>query len=397
MQIIADLHMHGKYSRATSKDLTFENIEKYARVKGLSLVGTGDFTHPKWREEIGTKLRDDNNGIYYTQTKFPFLLQTEISLIYTWNGKGRRIHNLVLAPSLEVVDQITESLKKRGRVDYDGRPIFKIPCPEFVEMLRSISPDIEVIPAHAWTPWFGVFGANGGFDSLKECFEDKEKHIHAIETGISSNPAMNWRIPELDNRAMVSFSDSHSYWPWRMGREATIFDVKQLTYKAILQSLRNNEITATIETDPAYGKYHVDGHRACNIRFEPKESRNHNNTCPQCKKKLTIGVLHRIEQLAQREEGYKPEHAKPFYTLLPLHEIIAHVSKKGLGTKYVQQEADKLLALGAELDVLMHVPIETMEKITAPQIAKALALNRCVQIKMLPGYDGVYGTPVFSE
>lgn len=398
MHIIADFHMHGKYSRATSKDLVFENIEKYARLKGLSLVGTGDFTHPKWKEEIGTKLEQKKtSGIYYTKTGFPFLLQTEISLIYTQNGKGRRIHNLVLAPSLDVVDQITEALKKRGRVDYDGRPIFKIPCPEFVEMMRSISQDIEVIPAHAWTPHFGVLGSGSGFDSLKECFEDQEKHIHAIETGISSTPAMNWRIPELDNRTIVSFSDSHSYWPWRMGREATIFELKELTYKAILQSIRNNEITATIETDPAYGKYHADGHRACDIRFEPQESKNHHDICPKCKKKLTIGVLHRIEQLAQREEGYTPKNAKPFSTLLPLHEVIAHVVKKRLGTLAVQQEADKLLQLGSELDVLLYTPLNDIEKATSPRITKAIAANRIGQVTMLPGYDGVYGTPVFHE
>lgn len=398
MHIIADLHMHGKYSRATSKNLTFENIEKYARLKGLSLVGTGDFTHPKWREEIEKKLTEkEGTNMYYTQTDFPFLLQTEISLIYTANGKGRRIHNLVLAPSLEIVDQITDALKKRGRVDYDGRPIFKIPCPEFVEILRSISEDIEIIPAHAWTPHFGVFGSGSGFDSLKDCFENQEKHIHAIETGISSTPAMNWRIPELDNRTIVSFSDSHSYWPWRMGREATLFDIKELTYKAILQSIRNNEITGTIETDPAYGKYHIDGHRACDVRFEPMESKKHNGVCPRCKKKLTIGVLHRIEQLAQREEGYKPKNAKPFYTLLPLHEVIAHVLKKGLGTLTVQQEADKFLQFGSELDALLHTPLEEIEKITNPRIAQAISINRIGQVKMVPGYDGVYGTPVFPD
>ncbi len=397
MRIIADMHMHGKYSRATSKNLTFENIERYARLKGLSLVGTGDFTHPKWREEIGNKLTDDENGIYYTKNKFPFLLQTEISLIYTANDNGRRIHNLVLAPSLEVVDQITESLKKRGRVDYDGRPIFGIPCPEFVEMMHSISHDIEVIPAHAWTPWFGVFGSESGFDSLKECFEEEVKHVHAIETGISSNPAMNWRIPELDNYTIMSSSDSHSYWPWRLGREATIFEVKQLSYKAILQSIRNNEILGTIETDPAYGKYHVDGHRACGVRLEPKQSRELNNICPKCRKGLTIGVLHRVEELAKREEGYKPKNAKPFHTLLPLHEVISNVLNKGLSSKIVQEHAASLLKLGSELDILLNIPLEAIEKATSPPVAKAIALNRSGNVPMLPGYDGEYGIPIFSE
>ncbi|MBI4440941.1 DNA helicase UvrD [Candidatus Woesearchaeota archaeon] len=394
--IIADLHMHGKYSRATSKDLVFESIERYAKLKGLSLVGTGDFTHPKWREEIGNKLHDDGRGILTTNTGFPFLLQTEISLIYKWNGRGRKIHNVVLAPSLDVVDQITEALLKRGRVDYDGRPIFGIPCPEFVEMMHSISKDIEVIPAHAWTPWFGVFGSESGFDSLKECFEDQAKNIHAIETGISSTPAMNWRIPELDEYSLVSFSDSHSYWPWRMGREATLFDCK-MTYKAIVQAIRNREIMGTIETDPAYGKYHIDGHRACDVRLQPAQSRELKKICPKCKKGLTIGVLHRIEELATREDGYKPRDAKPFYTLLPLHEVIANVLQKGLGTKAVQGEATKLLGLGSELNILMHTPLDEIEKHTTPAIAQAVAMNRLGKVPMLPGYDGEYGIPLFTN
>ncbi len=388
--------MHGKYSRATSKNLVFENIEKYARLKGLSLVGTGDFTHPKWREEIGTKLSDDGKGIYRTKTGFPFLLQTEISLIYKWNGKGRRVHTIVLAPSLDVVDQITEALLKRGRVDYDGRPIFGIPCTEFVEMMHSISPDIEVIPAHAWTPWFGVFGSESGFDSLKECFEEQVKHVHAIETGISSTPAMNWRIKELDDYALVSFSDSHSYWPWRMGREATLFEMKEITYKAVLQSIRNNDIIGTIETDPAYGKYHLDGHRACDVRLLPSQSKELKKICPKCKKGLTIGVLHRIEELAEREEGYKPKNTKQFYTLLPLHEVIANVVDKGLATRAVQEQADALLTLGSELDVLLHISLESIEKV-APKLVRAIALNRAGNVPMLPGYDGEYGIPIFSE
>ncbi|MBW3013885.1 endonuclease Q family protein, partial [Candidatus Woesearchaeota archaeon] len=285
MEYIADLHIHSRHSRATSTSLDLKNLEKYAKIKGVNLLGTGDFTHPKWIEELreGLTETEAGSGVYQTKTGFPFVFQTELSLIYTQDGKGRKVHNVVLSPSIEVAEQITEALKKRGRVDYDGRPIFGIPCPEFVEMMKQISKDIEVIPAHVWTPHFGALGASSGFNSIKECFLDTEKHINAIETGLSSDPAMNWRISSLDRYTLVSFSDLHSFWPWRLGREATVFNFNKLTYQNILKAIKEKTgLLKTIEFWPHEGKYHFDGHRNCNVCLDPAESIKLNNKCPKC-------------------------------------------------------------------------------------------------------------------
>ncbi len=775
MNIIADLHIHGKYSRGCSIDLNIASLEKYAKIKGLNLLGTGDFTHPKWLKEIENGLTEEN-GILTTEKGFPFLLQTEISLIYTQDNKGRRVHNIVLAPSLEVVKQINEELSKKGRLDYDGRPIFNIPCPEFVEMLRQISEDTEVIPAHCllgeeqihidysfkriedvkegelvythnnrwkkvtkkfvrsysgkiykirpwyfteglkttsehpffvtrgykcswikglcksscskiqtckdlrfedytsewipasslkpgdfiiyprfgnsdnnkkkidkysitphlcrligyylaeghlirdegvslsfgkeedtyiedvksiikeifnkhefkidrrkgndiivyskelnnffgnfynskikkahtkvlpnfmlelpldlqaevlrgwyrgdsgytvsrelmnqmkviclrlgiipsiridtvekyekrgkhfinnrkitarhdlyslarlsffedkfnllnekefkkfktkmwrkhgwidknyvyipirkieveeysgkvynleveednsytsefccvhncWTPWFSIFGSNSGFNSVEEAFQDQAKHIHALETGLSSDPLMNWRLSKLDKYNLVSFSDSHSYWPWRIGREATIFDIKELIYKNVLKAIRTGEgLTGTVDVDPNFGKYHLTGHRACGICLEPKESIKLNNICPKCKSKLTVGVLQRVEELADRPNGFKPKNAKEFKILIPLSEVLAQVMKKGVATQAVWKEYNTLVNnFGSEFEVLLNVPTEDLKKFTNETITGAIIKNRENNIKIEPGYDGVYGKLKFNE
>ena len=395
MTIIADLHIHGKYSRATSKDLTLPKLEKYAKIKGVSLLGTGDFTHPQWIEHLKESLIRKENEIYYTKTNFPFMLTTEISLVYTQDNKGRRVHNLVLAPSFEVVSQITEWLKTKGRVDYDGRPIFKIPCPEFVESLRSISKDIEVIPAHIWTPWFGLLGSNSGFNSVQEAFHDQTKYIHALETGLSSDPIMNWRLSQLDKYSLVSFSDLHSFWPHKIGREATIFDCK-LSYDSIIKSLHTKErLAGTIEVDPAYGKYHIDGHRNCNVALKPDESVKLNNICPKCNKGLTIGVEHRIEELADRPYGFKPADAKTYHTLIPLSEIISAIMGRGIMTKSVVQEYNKISKIGPEFKILLHTSREKLIRYTDIKIADAIIRYRNGEVKIEPGYDGVYGKPLF--
>jgi len=397
MEIIADLHLHGRYSRGTSKQLSIDNMEQYSRLKGTNLLGTGDFTHPEWIKELKSKLTTEEDGIYKTKSGFSFMLTTEISLIYTQNKKGRRIHNVVLAPNFEVVDQITDWLLTKGRVDYDGRPIFGMDCMEFVEGLRNISTDIEVIPAHIWTPWFSLFGSNSGFDTVKEAFGDQTKHINALETGLSSDPAMNWRLSQLDKYLLVSFSDAHSYWPWRMGREATVFDTK-LTYKDILNAIRNKQhVTSTIEVDPGYGKYHLDGHRNCNICMEPVKALKVKNICPKCKKPLTIGVLHRIEELADRPEGYVPRQHIPFKSLIPLSEILAALLKTSVATKKVWAEFYKLVTKErSELDVLLRTPKQELEKLTDQKIAEAIIEIREGKIKVKPGYDGVYGVPTFA-
>ncbi len=773
MRVISDLHIHGRFSRACSKDITIPNLEKYARVKGVNLLGTGDFTHPLWLKELKGNLEDDGNGILKTKSGFNFVLQTEISLIYSQGGKGRRIHNIVLAPNLEVVSQINDALCKRGRLDYDGRPIFNIPCPEFVDMMMKISKDIEIVPAHClpeeslihtnksfkkildiqpgdkvythnnqwqkvtklfnrpfsgklfyirpwyftqglkttsehpfyaikgykcswikglckkscsklsecknrrferylrewipaselkngdflvyprfnktvsikkikdikvtsslcrligyylaegytireegigfsfnkdekeyikevvclikkifnkkefkidqrkgtdlifyskqlnsffsyfynleekranskalppcmleisldkqieilrgwyrgdkgytvsrelinqmkiiclrlgiipnilkdstenyekrgkhfikgrkikanydlysfnnlsffedkfgllkekefkkfktkmsrrhgwidkdyaylpirkieteyykgnvynlevekdnsyvsefccvhncWTPWFALFGSNSGFDSLKECFQDQTKNIHAIETGLSSDPPMNWRLSQLDNISVLSFSDSHSFWPWRIGREATIFDL-DLSYKSLLKAIRTGEgLSATVDVDPNFGKYHLTGHRLCNVKLTPKESLKLDNICPKCGKPLTVGVLQRVDQLADRPEGFKPKNAKPFYSVIPLSEILATILGKAVSTKVVWGEYNKLISsFGSEFNVLLHASFDDLKKVTSEKIADVLIKNRNHEISISAGYDGVYGEPIIG-
>ena len=401
MKIISDLHIHSSYSRACSKDLNFENLEKYARIKGVGLLGTGDFTHPKWIEEIKSKLKEDENGILTTSSGFPFVLQTEISLAYTQGGKGRRIHYILMAPGMEIVSQITEFLLKKGRVDYDGRPIFGFSSIELVEKMNEISPDIEVIPAHAWTPWFGIFGSESGFDSLAEFFGEKAKHIHAIETGMSSDPAMNWRIKELDKITLVSNSDCHSYWPWRMGREANVLELKELTYNNIIAAIRQKKgFAETIEVDPGYGKYHFDGHRLCGVVMSPQESAQHRNICPKCGKKMTIGVLNRVEQLAdpERPEGFAPEGRIPFKSLIPMSEIIAELNGIPVASKKTWQVYNALIErFGNEFNVLLDAEELELKKVVDEKLAAAIMKNRVGEIKVNPGYDGEYGKPILDS
>ncbi|UZE93607.1 MAG: hypothetical protein IB618_02420 [Candidatus Pacearchaeota archaeon] len=762
MQTIADLHIHSRFSRATSHELSIPNLEKWAKIKGVNLLGTSDFTHPLWLQEIKQYLEEQDTGILKTANGFPFILQTEISLMYTQGNKGRRVHIVILAPNLEIVEQINSYLGKKGRLDYDGRPIFGMPLPEVTEALKSISQDIEVIPAHIWTPWFGVLGSKSGFDSFEEAFEDQVKHIYALETGLScydektevltnngwkkfpqvkktnkictlniknnkiefqkprkiftykhkgkmyrlktkrvdllvtpnhklliskcdfrkppnfflkeaeflfnkskrfkkdgiwigknikyftlptvkikhgsrhykgfrvkkekhipikpwlkffgfwmaegwttkgkngdynvclansntdllfemkkilesfgysiyqgnnvirvrdyqlfhylkqfgksynkfipleikslskelleiffeyyikgdghiygrnrkglsattistrlrddlqeialkmgisayyklhlkkgtpitslphaklksyrqsedswviyfirknthtvlpsivkkynykeswvnydgfvyclevpnhiiyirrngipvwcgnSDPEMNWRLSILDKYTITSFSDLHSFWPWRLGREATIFDLPKLTYKNIIKAIRTKEgYKGTIEVNPAYGKYHFDGHRTCNFSCSPKEAiEKYHNICPICKKPLTIGVEHRVEELADRKKGYKPKEAVKFYTLLPLHEILSKLLNSAMSTKKVWAEYNKLIdKFKDEYNILLNVPVEDLRKITTDKIASAILKNRGEKIKVKPGFDGQYGEAIIE-
>ncbi len=400
MEFIADMHIHSKYSRACSKDLTIPNLEKWARVKGVNLLGTGDFTHPKWIQELKADLTETekDSGFFQTKTGFNFILQTEISLIYTHNNKGRKIHNLIFAPSFQAVDEITKFLLTRGRVDYDGRPIFKIPCPELVEKMKAIDERIQVIPAHAWTPWFGLYGANGGFDSIKDAFQDQIKNVHAIETGLSSDPEMNWRLKELDNINLVSFSDTHSFWPWRLGREATVLNIEP-TFNALAKALETgNGLKETIEVNPNLGKYHMTGHRVCNVSFHPDEAKKLNDVCPKCGNKLTVGVDQRIEQLADRPLGYKPENAKPFRSLIPVSELLAQFHRKAVATKKIWEEYRKLVTeKQSEYDVLLRMPIDEIAKATSAEFAEIMERNRAGKINVKGGYDGVYGVPLLDD
>ncbi|MBT4165613.1 DNA helicase UvrD [archaeon] len=403
--IIADLHIHSKFSRACSKELNIPNLVKWARIKGVNLLGTGDFTHHEWLKELKQHLKEENGIHYYQdeQGKFPFILTHEISLIYTQEDKGRRVHLLYLAPNFETVDKINQYLDTKGRRDYDGRPIFKISCRDFSAKMQEINPDIEIIPAHIWTPYFGVFGSKGGFNTLQEAFQDQTKNIHAIETGISSDPNMNLKIKELreNNISIVSFSDLHSFWPWRLGREATIFhkpeENQPLTYKTIINQIRNNTFIGTIETDPAYGKYHFDGHEKCNFSSSSEQTKTLNNICPKCNKPLIIGVDSRVKELSQEDENFQDD--KKFYTLLPLHEIISLAVGKGMNTKTCWTIYDKLIEnFQTEFNILLKTPKEQLLQTTNNQhLTDLIIKNRNGQIKVKPGYDGVYGEAVLDE
>ncbi len=400
MRVVTDLHIHSRFARACSKQITIPNLEKYARLKGLGLLGTGDFQHPKWQQELKQELTEiPGTGVYQTKTGYPFVYQTEISLVYTDGGKGRRVHHLVLAPSREVADQITEALGKKGRLDYDGRPIFGMSSAAFVEMLRSISPDIEVIPAHAWTPWFGVFGDKSGYDALQDCFHDQTKHVHAIETGLSSDPGMNWRLSQLNDIQLVSFSDMHSFWPWRIGREATVLDLKDVTYKNILHAIRTGEgLAETLEFFPEEGKYHYDGHRNCDVVLSPQEALALKKLCPKCTQPLTIGVAHRVEKLADKPEGTKHAKSRPYRNLIPLAELIAQaIGSPVASQKMFKAYYDVVAKFGNEFAVLLDASEEELRKATDEKIVNLIMRNRTQQIRWRPGYDGEYGHPIFDE
>jgi len=400
--IIVDLHIHSRFSRATSKNITLQNLVKYSRMKGLSLIGTGDISHEKWLAEIRANLKEkEGTGVYYFKSEdgfeFPFILSGEISLVFTSGGKGRRVHLVYLVPNLEVNDKINKYLDSLGRRDYDGRPIFSVSCENFVKTLMDIDSRIEVIPAHIWTPWFGVFGSKSGFDSLKEAFGSQYENIHAIETGMSSDPEMNWKIKELEDKAIVSFSDSHSFWPWRLGREATILtklNGKILSYDFIIHQIRNKTFKSTIETDPGYGIYHWDGHRDCNFSCPPKKTKELDGKCPVCGKPLTIGVEYRVEQMTNNRGV--PRNAKHFFKILPLHEIIAFYLKSKVENKKTWAIYDKLIQkFGNEINILMKVDKNILTSELAKEklegLAEMIIDNRISNLKVQPGYDGVYG------
>jgi len=395
-EFIADLHIHSRFSRATSKNLDIPNLVKYAKIKGLNLLGTGDFQHPSWIKEL--EVLEEKEGLLYYQD-FPFLWQSEISLMYSQGGKGRRIHYVLLAPNKEVVKQITAFLQSKGRLDYDGRPIFGFSSIELMEEMQRISEDIEIIPAHCLTPWFGIFGSMSGFDSLKEAFQDKVERIHAVESGMSADPEMLRKFSFLNEKSIISSSDSHSFWPFRLGREATIF-LGELSYKNILKQIRENSFKATIETDPAYGKYHYDGHRICKFSCSPQESKKLNNICPVCKKELTIGVENRVEKLASNPLNFRPKNAKPFYKLLPLHELIALAKASTLASKKTWQIYNNLIEkFGNELNILLHLEKQELAQFLKDDelLVKLIIDNRIGNIRVRPGFDGQYGEPMLKE
>jgi len=404
MKIFTDLHIHSKYARATSKDMDLEHLSQYGKLKGLNLIGTGDFTHPKWLEELKHKLSPIEDTGLFSFDGMNFMLTTEISTVYTQDNKVRKIHHVIHVPSFETVEQINEELKKLGaKLNIDGRLLLnERTSVEIVELLIKINKDNLIVPAHVWTPWFSLFGSKSGFDSVEECYQDKTKHIHALETGLSSDPPMNWRLSSLDKFVLMSNSDCHSPWPWRLGRECNVFELKQLTYWEILDAVKNKDkkkFLFTVEVNPAYGKYHWTGHRNCNINLSPKQALKINDICPKCHRKMTVGVEQRVEELADREEGFNLENAIPFKDLIPLSELIkTTLNIDSLYSKTIWSEYNKLIEnFGNEFNVLLDVPREDLGKITNKKLVDGIMKNREGKIKIIPGYDGVYGRPVFDE
>ncbi len=390
MRIIADLHLHSKFSRATSRDMDVEHLAKWCGLKGITLVGTGDFTHPVWLRELRAKLAPTGRGLF-THGGQHFMLTVEVSNIYPQGGRLRKIHNILLAPSFEVVDRVNAVLSRFGSLMADGRPTLSLPSDKLVEYVMEISPECMVIPAHVWTPWFSLYGSNSGFDSLEECFGDQARHIHAVETGLSSDPPMNWRLSELDRVTLVSNSDAHS--PAKLGREANVLDC-DLDYAAITRVLRERDRSKflfTIEFFPEEGKYHFDGHRACNQRLSPKQTRALRGICPVCGRPLTVGVLSRVEALADREEP-PPGGRIPFRSLIPLEEIIAEALGAQPGTATVREEYLRLVqAFGGEFPVLLDAPLEELGRHARPRVVEGVRRVREGRVTIRPGYDGVFG------
>ena len=402
MRIIADLQLHSKYSIATSKDMDLEHLAAGARAKGLDLLGTGDFTHPKWYQELKMKLRPIAGTGLFTHSGTTWMLSGEVSTIYEQGGRVRKVHHLLYAPDFETVAQANEFLSGYGNLASDGRPILRgIGSAELVEGLARISSSLVVIPAHAWTPWFSVFGSRSGFDSLKECYQDQTPKIFAVETGLSSDPSMNWRLSLLDDVALVSNSDAHSPNPWRLGREANVFDLPRLTYGSVFDAIRLKDASKflfTIEVDPSYGKYHFSGHKKCGVSVPPEEAKRLGNRCPKCGRKLTVGVLQRVEELADRPEGYVPRGAIPFRRLLPLYEVISFAA--GVNRLYAKSvitlEERLIKTFGNELTVLLETGVEELARVVPTKVAKAILASREGRVKVIPGYDGVYGVPEFT-
>ena len=403
MKMIGDLHIHSRFSMATSREGTPENLDFWARKKGISLIGTGDFTHPVWREELKERLVTEGNGLYRLRDeyvkeesrKFPgegtrFVVSGEISSIYKKNGKTRKVHNVILLPSLEAADAMAQRLEKIGNIHSDGRPILGLDSHDLLEMMLDVCPEGILIPAHIWTPHFSVLGAKSGFDSVEECFEELAPYIHALETGLSSDPAMNWRISKLDRYQLVSNSDAHS--PSKLGREANLLDI-DCSYEGLYQAIQTGEgLEGTVEFFPEEGKYHFDGHRKCGVSLSPVEAERLGGICPVCGKKLTMGVDHRVEQLADREEGFVKKDGKKYESLVPLPEVVAACMGYSTASKKVQGCFEQMMqTLGTEFDILRNVPAEDIKSCAGERIAEGIENVRTGNVKRIPGYDGEYG------
>lgn len=391
MEFIADLHIHSKFSRATSSDMVIPKIAEMAELKGISLVGTGDFTHPGWFEMLRNDLTEVDDGIFKFQNTH-FMLTAEVNNIYTKNGRLRRIHNIIFSPSFESAEKINKFLAKYGSLTSDGRPLLSLDSKIMFEKILEIDKRNFLIPSHIWTPWFSLFGSKSGFDAIEECFEGLSSSIIGLETGLSSDPKMNWTLSALDKYTLLSNSDAHS--PSRLGREANVFNCK-ISYdeiRAVLKTKDKNKFLYTIEFFPEEGKYHFDGHRNCNIVMSPQQAMANDDICPVCGKQLTIGVAHRVRLLADREEGFVPDNAIPYKSLIPLEEIIAEALDVGRDSNTVKNQYFKLVkTLGGEFNILLNASINEIIDNSDQRIGHALELMRLGKVNIAPGYDGVFG------
>ncbi len=398
MRVIADLHLHSKYARATSQNSDLNGLSEGAKIKGVQVLATGDFTHPDWFKELklGLDSRDNDTGLYeFNGVKF--LLSVEVANLFHINGELKKMHHVILAPNFEVAAQINDRLAKRGNLAADGRPIFgKYSAAQLVEEVMEISSENFVIPAHIWTPWFSLFGSKSGVDDLKEAYGGMEKHIHALETGLSSDPAMNWMISKLDKYTLVSNSDSHS--PEKMGREANVFDLENVGYNSIIDAVKTRKgFVKTYEFFPDEGKYHYDGHRDCNVLLDPWEAEKLGNICPVCKRPLTIGVMHRVADLADRKFGEKPENAIPFKHIVPLPTVIAKALGKTEVSKQVREEYGRLIRYFGNEFAIYEAGEDKIRLAADPLIAEAIAKVNAEKVHWVPGYDGVFGELVLDE
>ncbi|GIH75648.1 hypothetical protein Plo01_20770 [Planobispora longispora] len=407
MRFHADLHVHSKHARACSKDSDLAHLTWWARRKGITLMGTGDFTHPVWFAELRENLVPAEPGLFRLRDDLDrdicrtlpprlasgevrFMLSVEVSTVYARGGRTRKIHHLLYAPDFDVAEELNRRLAQAGDLTEDGRPTLRMDARDLLETTLDSGDGAYLVPAHVWTPWFGVLGSKAGFDTIEECYGDLSDRLFALETGLSSDPAMNWKVSGLDRYRMVSYSDAHS--PPMLGRETTVFDT-DLDYFAVLRALRTGEGHAgSVEFFPEEGKYHVDGHRKCGVRMEPRETREHGGICPVCRRRLTIGVLSRVEELADRPDGARPDGAAGFHSAVPLPEIVGEILGVGPKSKKVVAEVDRLTAaLGPELTILEDLPPDEIAA-HSPPLAEAVArLRRCEVIRE-PGYDGVFGT-----
>jgi uncharacterized protein (TIGR00375 family) len=402
MRVIADLHLHSKYSRGCSKNLDLDHLNYWGKIKGLNLIATGDYTHPLWLSELKQKLIEVNYGIYQLKNQpaenVYFILSCELSSIYSKNGKVRRIHYLIIFPDWDSVIKFNKKVSTLGNLKSDGRPILGLDVNDILKISLDINEKVIFIPAHIWTPWFSLYGSMSGFDSIYEAFGENVKYLSAIETGLSSDPQMNWRLSELDNIAIVSFSDAHSPYPHRIGREATIFELEDLNFNNLFQALKNpnenNKIIMTLEFFPEEGKYHYDGHRLCQIRLSPQESQNINYLCPKCQKKITIGVMSRVEELADkdRDSNYFDYRRPSFKKTIPLTEVLAEIYKSSPTAKKVLDIYLKIIEeFGSEIDILLGYFEKEKMALKFPDLLKALQKIDKGEILIEPGYDGEYG------